>query len=193
MIGELRIARDQVKEDRKLYAQLLELGRPTEPLEPRLLQWQRLMEETRHQEREQIVTDIEKRWQQQMGEWQFLRDDWTKRLAANGERVAKLEDWRPEVMTAVHDMIERFEKERRDRVAMAIEITRTMNEAERIRTSSQTAKLFDELLVRARRRQGIWQSQAQGCEVECDPVRVVGTAGHVDPRQVYLGQGAYRD
>ncbi len=146
-IAEMRGIKDQNKEDRKLYQQMLELGDQLKPMEARLSQWQRLVEETRHKEREQIINDFEKRWQQQLGEWQFLRDEWTKRLGAMSERVGKLEDWRPEVLTSLHDYIERLDKEKRERVLMLLEVVKTLSELERARNAS-VSRAMDELLVR---------------------------------------------
>ncbi len=147
-LADLRGIKEQIKEDRKIYPQLQELEDRIKPLEPRLLQWQRLVEETRHKEREQILAEIEKRWTTQMGEWQFLRDEWNKRLSAIGERIGKLEDWRPEVLTAIHDFIEKVDKERRDRIAMSIEVSRTIIEMERARNNAALAKMADDLLTR---------------------------------------------
>jgi chromosome segregation ATPase len=146
-IAEMRGIKEQNKEDRKLYQQMLELGDQLKPMESRLMQWQRLVEETRHKEREQIINELEKRWQQQLGEWQFLRDEWTKRLAAISERVGKLEDWRPEVLTSIHEFVERLDKEKRERVLMVVEIVKTMTEMERARNAS-VSRMVEELLVR---------------------------------------------
>lgn len=147
-LTDLRGIKEQHKEDRKIYPQLQELEDRLKPLEPRLLQWQRLVEETRHKEREQLVSDMEKRWQQQMGEWQFLRDEWNKRLSAISERIGKLEDWRPEVLTAIHEFVEKVDKERRERVAMIIEVAKSMIEMERQRSAASVGKVADDLLVR---------------------------------------------
>ncbi len=147
-MGDLRGIKEQIKEDRKIYPQLLELEDRIKPLEPRLLQWQRMVEETRHKEREQLVADMEKRWQQQMGEWQFLRDEWTKRLSAISERIGKLEDWRPEVLSAIHEFVEKVDKERRDRIAMVVEVGKSINEIEHARYNATPSKMADDLLVR---------------------------------------------
>jgi chromosome segregation ATPase len=147
-LTDLRGIKEQHKEDRKIYPQLQELEDRLKPLEPRLLQWQRLVEETRHKEREQLVSDMEKRWQQQMGEWQFLRDEWNKRLSAISERIGKLEDWRPEVLTAIHEFVEKVDKERRERVSMIIEVAKSMIEMERQRSAASVGKVADDLLVR---------------------------------------------
>ncbi len=135
-IAEMRGIKEQFKEDRKIYPQLQELEDRLKPLEPRLLQWQRLIEETRHKEREQVVAELEKRWQQQMGEWQFMRDEWNKRLSASGERIGKLEDWRPEIVNELHEMVEKIDKERRERMVMIVEIVKTVVEAEHTRYSN---------------------------------------------------------
>ncbi len=147
-LGEMRGIKEQIKEDRKIYPQLLELADQLKPIEPRLMQWQRLVEETRHKEREQIVNDLEKRWQQQLGEWQFLRDEWTKRLAAISERIGKLEDWRPEVLAAIHEFVERVDKEKRERVLMVLEMAKTLTEMEHARITGGIAKMSDDLLIR---------------------------------------------
>src|SRR5512135_33335 len=147
-LTDMRGIKEQHKEDRKIYPQLQELEDRLKPLESRLLQWQRLVEETRHKEREQLVSDMEKRWQQQMGEWQFLRDEWNKRLSAISERIGKLEDWRPEVLTAIHEFVEKVDKERRERVSMIIEVAKSMIEMERQRSAASVGKVADDLLVR---------------------------------------------
>ncbi len=147
-LGDMRGIKEQIKEDRKIYPQLLELADQLKPIEPRLMQWQRLVEETRHKEREQIVNDLEKRWQQQLGEWQFLRDEWTKRLAAISERIGKLEDWRPEVLSAIHEFVERVDKEKRERVLMVLEMAKTLTEIEHARINPVPAKMSDDLLIR---------------------------------------------
>ena len=147
-LADMRGVKEQIKEDRKIYPQLLELEDRLKPLEPRLLQWQRLVEETRHKEREQLVGDMDKRWQTQMGEWQFLRDEWTKRLSGISERIGKLEDWRPEVLNAIHDFVEKVDKERRDRIAMVVEVGKVIGEMEHARINQSVSKMADDMLAR---------------------------------------------
>ncbi len=143
----MRGIQDKYKEDRKIFAPLQELEERLKQMEARLLQWQRLVEETRRKEREQIVADVEKRWQQQIGEWQFMRDEWNKRIAVVSDRITKLEDWRPEVATQLHELVERIERERRERAVMIVNLVRTLVEAERKRYISQD-KVIEDLLVR---------------------------------------------
>jgi uncharacterized coiled-coil DUF342 family protein len=106
-----------------------------------------LVEETRRKERDQIVSDVEKRWQQQLGEWQFLRDEWNKRLAAVADRVGKLEDWRPEIIAQFPDILERIDRERRERITIITDIVRTMADVEHHR-NMQADKVVNELLAR---------------------------------------------
>ncbi|HEX7588452.1 MAG TPA: hypothetical protein VF478_09075 [Anaerolineae bacterium] len=130
-MAQMRGLQEKYKEDRKSYQDLPELEERLKQTESRLLQWQRLVEEARRKEREQIIADVDKRWQQQLGEWQFLRDEWTKRLAAISDRVTKQEDWRPEVVAQIHDQVEKLEKERRERVLMVSEIVKAQNDIAR--------------------------------------------------------------
>ena len=130
-MAQMRGLQEKYKEDRKSYQDLPELEERLKQTESRLLQWQRLVEEARRKEREQIIADVDKRWQQQLGEWQFLRDEWTKRLAAISERVTKQEDWRPEVVAQLHDQVEKLDKERRERVLMVSEIVKAQNDIAR--------------------------------------------------------------
>ena len=130
-MAQMRGVQEKYKEDRKSYQDLPELEERLKQTESRLLQWQRLVEETRRKEREQIIADVDKRWQQQLGEWQFLRDEWTKRIAAITDRVTKQEDWRPEVVAQLHDLVEKMDKERRDRVLMVSEVVKAQSDIAR--------------------------------------------------------------
>ncbi|MBI5304696.1 MAG: hypothetical protein HY868_21360 [Chloroflexi bacterium] len=142
-LAQMRGIQEKYKEDRKIFAPLQEMEERLKQTEARLLQWQRLVEETRRKEREQIIADIEKRWQQQLGEWQFMRDEWNKRIAVVSDRITKLEDWRPEVATQLHELVERIEKERRERMVLLSNILRALIEAERKRYVSQDRMLED--------------------------------------------------
>jgi uncharacterized phage infection (PIP) family protein YhgE len=152
-IAQMRAIQEQSKETRKMHSEMQELEERLKQMETRLLQWQRLVEEARRKERDQILVDVDKRWQQQLGEWQFLRDEWTKRLAAATDRVTKLEDWRPEIVAQIHDMLEKTEKERRDRLAMVGDIVKTQNDLERQRLSTYE-KVMSDLLARVESEKG---------------------------------------
>lgn len=163
-IAAMRTIQEQHKESRKTYTEMQELEDRLKQMEPRLLQWQRLVEESRRKERDQLLADVEKRWQQQMGEWQFLRDEWTKRLTAAVDRVTKLEDWRPEVASALHDLVEKLEKERRDRVALIAEVVRVEGEIERTRAAN-IDKIIADLLARVEGEKAAAKSKQQKVKV----------------------------
>ncbi len=114
--------REQQSESKKRMTAIQEIEERLKQLEPRLLQWQKLVDEGRRKERDSLLSDVEKRWQQQLGEWQFLRDEWSKKLGALVDRVATLEDWRAEGITTIHDLSERMDRERRDRLLMIADL-----------------------------------------------------------------------
>lgn len=125
--------KEQQNESKKRMTAIQEIEERLKQLEPRLLQWQKLVDEGRRKERDSLLSDVEKRWQQQLGEWQFLRDEWSKKLGALVDRVANLEDWRPDAITSLSDLVEKIDKEHRERVAMTSELLRTFNEMDRAR------------------------------------------------------------
>lgn len=146
-IAQMRVIQEQHKESRKVYSEMQELEERLKQTETRLLQWQRLVEETRRKERDQLLADVDKRWQQQLGEWQFLRDEWAKRMTAITDRVSKLEDWRPEVASQLHDLVERIERERRERLMLIGDIVKMQADLERARLG-QADKVLNELINR---------------------------------------------
>jgi len=146
-IAQMRTIQEQHKDSRKLYSELQELEERLKQMEARLLQWQRLFEETRRKERDQLLGDVDKRWQQQLGEWQFLRDEWTKRLTAVADRTGKLEDWRAEAVSQLHELVEKMEKEHRDRLTMIADVIKTEIDMQRSH-GTQMDKLLNELITR---------------------------------------------
>ena len=147
-VGNMRTIQEQHKESRKIYSDMIELEDRIKQMEARLLQWQRLVEETRRKESDQIRLDVEKRWQTQMGEWQYLRDEWNKRMAAVTDRTAKMEDWRPDMVSQMHDLVERMDKERRDREKMYTEVLKMIIDLEKARTT-QVDKVIGDMMARA--------------------------------------------
>ena len=146
-IAQIRGSLEQHKENRKIFPELVELEERLKQMEARLMQWQRLVEETRRKERDQLLADVEKRWQQQLGEWQFLRDEWNKRMAAVTDRMTKMEDWRPEIVAQMHDLVEKMDKEHRDRVTLVAELVKALADVERSR-SANVDKAVNDLVVR---------------------------------------------
>ena len=134
---------EQFKEGKRILTSIQEIEERFKQTEPRLNQWQKMVDESRRKERDQLLADIEKRWQQQLGEWQFLRDEWNKRMTALTERTTKLEDWRPEAVSQLHDLVDKFDKERRERIAMVGDVLKVFVELER-----QDYKPIEDLLAR---------------------------------------------
>ena len=124
------ILKEQQAEGKKRLAAIQEIEERLKQLEPRLLQWQKLVDENRRKERDTLLADVEKRWQQQLGEWQFLRDEWNKKLGALVDRLTKLEDWRPDSITSVNQLTERVEKEHRERIAMVADLVKMLSDFE---------------------------------------------------------------
>lgn len=122
--------KEQQSEGKKRLAAIQEIEERLKQLEPRLLQWQKLVDENRRKERDSLLSDVEKRWQQQLGEWQFLRDEWGKKVAALVDRITKLEDWRPDSISSVSELADRVDKERRDRITMVADLARMFSEFE---------------------------------------------------------------
>ncbi len=125
--------REQQAESKKRMTAIQEIEERLKQLEPRLLQWQKLVDENRRKERDSLLSDVEKRWQQQLGEWQFLRDEWSKKLGALVDRVATLEDWRADGITTMHDLTERMDRERRERLIMIADLLKMDTEFGRAR------------------------------------------------------------
>lgn len=132
-IAELR---SQQKEGQKRLTSLQELEERLKQMEARLVNWQRLVEEGRRKEHDQLLTNTEKRWQQQLGEWQFLRDEWIKRLTAMTDRLSVLEDWRAGVINSMHEFMDKIDQERRARLAMITDVLKVESEVDRQRSKS---------------------------------------------------------
>jgi hypothetical protein len=122
--------KEQQTEGKKRLAAIQEIEERMKQLEPRLLQWQKLVDENRRKERDILLSDVEKRWQQQLGEWQFLRDEWNKKIAALVDRITKLEDWRPDSISSVSALVDRIDKERRERITMVADLVKMFGEFE---------------------------------------------------------------
>jgi|GEM_PF-742976 len=122
--------KEQQGEGKKRLAAIQEIEERLKQLEPRLFQWQKLVDENRRKERDSLLSDVEKRWQQQLGEWQFLRDEWSKKVAALVDRITKLEDWRPDSIASVSELADRIDRERRERITMVADLLKMLSEFE---------------------------------------------------------------
>jgi len=57
--------------------------------------------------------------------------------------LTKLEDWRPETVSQLRDLVEKFEKERRERIVMVSDVVKMLVELER-----RDYKSIEDLLAR---------------------------------------------
>ncbi len=122
------------KEVRGQLSGLKELQSELKQIEPRLVQRQKLTEEFSRTEIAAMKVEIEKRWAQQQKDWEFMRDDWSKKVAAVGTRIDPLEEWRPTVGEEFHQIREKMETDRQrwldvlaDVVRMIVEYDRSTN------------------------------------------------------------------
>jgi DNA repair exonuclease SbcCD ATPase subunit len=133
-LSQLRPLLDLPKETRGYLAQLRELEEQLKQVEPRLSQRQKLNEEFSRREIGAIKSEMEKRWQQQTNDWEFMRDEWSKKIAAMGTRFDPIDEWRPAVMEEFRLLREKVDGERQrffglvtDVVRMQVEFDRTAN------------------------------------------------------------------
>ncbi len=133
-IAQLRPILDVPKETRQYLTILRDLEERIKQLEARLTQWQKVVDESRHKEFDAIRDDLEKRWQLQLNEWSFLREEWSKRMAVVSQRVDALEQWRPAADTDFSTIREKMDADRQkvltalsDVLQMQIELQRGHN------------------------------------------------------------------
>jgi chromosome segregation ATPase len=133
-IAQLRPLLDLPKETRAGLASLRELETQLKQIEPRLVQRQKLNEDYTHKELETLKQELLKREDVSIKEWEFLRDDWSKKISAIGQRFDPVDEWRPQVMEEFRDLRERIDADRlryvsilADVVRMQIEYGRSLN------------------------------------------------------------------
>lgn len=133
-IAQLRPLLDLPKETRAHLASLHELEAQLKQIEPRLVQRQKLNEDYTHKELETLKQELLKREDVSIKEWEFMREDWSKKISAIGTRFDPLDEWRPQVMEEFRDLRERIDADRiryfsvlADVVRMQIEYGRTLN------------------------------------------------------------------
>lgn len=130
-IAQLKPMLDIPKEVRAYITNLRELEERIKPIEPRLNQWQTVLEESRHKEFDTIKADLEKRWQQHTREWEFLREEWSKRLAAMSLRFDPIEEWRPLVADEFREVREQMLADRQRLLNLIGDVVRSQLEYER--------------------------------------------------------------
>lgn len=133
-VTQLRPLLDLPKETRGYLALLRELETQLKQVEPRLVQRQKLNEDFTRKELETLKQDVIKREDQSQKEWEFMRDDWSKKISAIGTRFDPIDEWRPQVMEEFRELRDRMDADRlrflvvlADVVRMQIDYGRNVN------------------------------------------------------------------
>ncbi|MCC7163208.1 MAG: hypothetical protein IT331_12000 [Anaerolineae bacterium] len=133
-IAQLRPLLDLPKETRGYLALMRELETQLKQIEPRLVQRQKLNEDFTRKEVESLKTELLTRENASVKEWEYFRDDWTKKISAIATRFDPIDEWRPQVMEEFRELRERNDADRlrfltilADVVRMQIEYGRNAN------------------------------------------------------------------
>ncbi|MCG3141657.1 MAG: hypothetical protein HDKAJFGB_02971 [Anaerolineae bacterium] len=133
-VGQLRPLLELPKETRGYLALLRELETQLKQIEPRLTQRQKLNEDFTHKELDTLKQELAKREEISQREWDFMREDWSKKIAAIASRFDPLDEWRPQVMDELREQRERMDADRlrvlnvlADVMRMQIEYGRSAN------------------------------------------------------------------
>ncbi len=68
--------------------------------------------------------DLAKREDVTQKEWEFFREDWTKKIAAIAQRFDPLDEWRPTVLEEFRELRERMDADRLRFVNMIADVVR---------------------------------------------------------------------
>jgi DNA repair exonuclease SbcCD ATPase subunit len=133
-VAQLKPLLELPKEVRGYLATLRELESELKQIEPRMAQRQKLLEEFSRSEIATMKTELDKRWSQQERDWDFMRDEWTKKVTALGMRFDPMDQWRPQVMEELRIIREKMDTDRQrwldvlnDIVQMQVEQQRGSN------------------------------------------------------------------
>lgn len=146
-VAQLRPLLDLPKETRGYLALLRELETQLKQVEPRLLQRQKLNEDFTRKELDSLKQDLLKREEVSTKEWEFMRDDWSKKIGAIGQRFDPLDEWRPQVMEEFRDMRERGDADRLRFLSILADVVRMQIDYGR-NTNSRYEQYASDLITR---------------------------------------------
>jgi chromosome segregation ATPase len=138
---------DLPKEVRAGLGNLTDVKSELTQVEPRLVQRQKLTDEFVRTEIAAIKVELEKRMAQQEGEWAFMRDEWPKKLAAIGQRIDPLDEWRPAVGEQFHEIREKMDVDRQRWLDVVVDVVRMIVENERA-TNARYESFASDLIKR---------------------------------------------
>ncbi len=130
-IGQVRPLLDLPKETRGYLASLRELESQLKQIEPRIVQRQKLNEDYMRKEIEAIKSELETRWAVQTRDWDYYRDEWSKKIAATGNQFEPWEAWRPTVAEEFRQLREKMEVDRQRFFSIISDVVRMQVEYER--------------------------------------------------------------
>lgn len=130
-VSQLRPLLELPKEVRGYLATLRELESELKQIEPRMAQRQKLLEEFSRTEISAMKIELDKRWGQQERDWDFMRDEWTKKMTTLGMRFDPLDEWRPQVMEEFRLIREKMDADRQRWVEALNDIVRMQVEQQR--------------------------------------------------------------
>jgi chromosome segregation ATPase len=130
-VAQLKPLLELPKEVRGYLATLREVESGLKQIEPQMVQRQKLLEEFTRAEIATMKSELEKRWSQQQRDWDFMRDEWSKKVTALGMRFDPLDEWRPQVMEEFRIIRERMDADRQRWLEVLNDIVRMQIEHER--------------------------------------------------------------
>lgn len=146
-IAQLRPLLDLPKEVRGQLALLRELETQLKQIEPRLTQRQKLNEDFMRKELDTMKQDLAKREDVTQREWEFMRDDWSKKIAAIGTRFDPIDEWRPQVMDEFREIRERIDADRLRIMTVLADVVRMQIDYGRS-TSSRYEQYASDIITR---------------------------------------------
>jgi chromosome segregation ATPase len=130
-VSQLRPLLELPKEVRGYLATLRDLEGELKQIEPRMTQRQKLLEEFSRTEIGSMKTELDKRWTQQQRDWEFMRDEWSKKITAVGMRFDPLDEWRPVVMEEFRQIREKMDADRQRWLDVLSDVVRMQVEQQR--------------------------------------------------------------
>jgi len=146
-IAQLRPLLDLPKEVRGQLALLRELETQLKQIEPRLTQRQKLNEDFMRKELDTMKQDLTRREEVTQREWEFSRDDWSKKIAAIGTRFDPIDEWRPQVMDEFREIRERIDADRLRIMTVLADVVRMQIDYGRS-TSSRYEQYASDIITR---------------------------------------------
>lgn len=146
-IAQLRPLLDLPKETRGYLATLREQEEQLKTIEPRLTQRQKLNEDYIRKEVESMKQDLAKRENVSQKEWEFMRDDWSKKIAAISQRFDPLDEWRPQVLEEFRELRERSDADRLRFLSILADVVRMQVDYGR-NTNSRYEQFASDIITR---------------------------------------------